>query len=340
MSDIPPPLAAVRAFKQPIGDQDIVAFQFRRKPPAKPAEITRPGRWPSMRTSVARAACWRPALERISYHAASAKTAFADDETVSADRDHALQQVLEAARLDSQGKDHAEVAGLRFVGGRQGRGLRKLSLAAWATASRTLALAAFWSQFCRIGRKTMCSISRHAPLQSAICSATLVSWAAAHGGAATHCQSSTAAIQWGLANAAATCHENPPRIMSRFEHVYVLNVMSSDHPGIVAAVTSAVESLGGNIDACSQTVLGRLLHADHDRQPARADRARAAGRAGPRRRRRTVELPGAGPAARCSPRKTPPESRPTGSSSRPSARTSRHRPPLQPVPGRQGHQHR
>ena len=44
--------------------------------------------------------------------------------------------------------------------------------------------------------------------------------------------------------------------MSRFEHVYVLNLMSSDHPGIVAAVTGAVESLGGNIDACSQTVLG------------------------------------------------------------------------------------
>jgi glycine cleavage system transcriptional repressor len=41
-----------------------------------------------------------------------------------------------------------------------------------------------------------------------------------------------------------------------FEHVYVLDVMSRDHPGIVAAVTDAVESLGGNIDACSQTVLG------------------------------------------------------------------------------------
>ena len=44
--------------------------------------------------------------------------------------------------------------------------------------------------------------------------------------------------------------------MNRFENVYVLNVMSDDHPGIVAAVTDAVESLGGNIDACSQTVLG------------------------------------------------------------------------------------
>lgn len=44
--------------------------------------------------------------------------------------------------------------------------------------------------------------------------------------------------------------------MSRFDHTYVLNVMSDDHPGIVAAVTGAVESLGGNIDSCSQTVLG------------------------------------------------------------------------------------
>jgi glycine cleavage system transcriptional repressor len=44
--------------------------------------------------------------------------------------------------------------------------------------------------------------------------------------------------------------------MTQFEHVYVLNVMSDDHPGIVAAVTGAVESLGGNIDSCSQTVLG------------------------------------------------------------------------------------
>lgn len=45
-------------------------------------------------------------------------------------------------------------------------------------------------------------------------------------------------------------------MMARFDNVYVLDVMSDDHPGIVAAVTAAVESLGGNIDACSQTVLG------------------------------------------------------------------------------------
>lgn len=44
--------------------------------------------------------------------------------------------------------------------------------------------------------------------------------------------------------------------MARFPNVYVLDVMSDDHPGIVAAVSNAVESLGGNIDSCSQTVLG------------------------------------------------------------------------------------
>lgn len=44
--------------------------------------------------------------------------------------------------------------------------------------------------------------------------------------------------------------------MPRFSNVYVVDVMSDDHPGIVAAVSNAVESLGGNIDSCSQTVLG------------------------------------------------------------------------------------
>ena len=42
---------------------------------------------------------------------------------------------------------------------------------------------------------------------------------------------------------------------TRFEHAYVLNVMATDHPGIIAAVGDAVRSLSGNIDACSQTVL-------------------------------------------------------------------------------------
>ena len=45
-------------------------------------------------------------------------------------------------------------------------------------------------------------------------------------------------------------------MMTRYEHSYVLDVMSDDHPGIVAAVSNAVEGLGGNIDSCSQTVLG------------------------------------------------------------------------------------
>ena len=42
----------------------------------------------------------------------------------------------------------------------------------------------------------------------------------------------------------------------RFDNAYVLNVMADDRPGIVAAVSRAVVDAGGNIDACSQTVLG------------------------------------------------------------------------------------
>lgn len=45
-------------------------------------------------------------------------------------------------------------------------------------------------------------------------------------------------------------------MITRYQHSYVLDVMSDDHPGIVAAVSNAVEGLGGNIDSCSQTVLG------------------------------------------------------------------------------------
>ena len=36
---------------------------------------------------------------------------------------------------------------------------------------------------------------------------------------------------------------------------YVLSVMSDDHPGIVAGVSTIVARLGGNILSCSQTVL-------------------------------------------------------------------------------------
>ena len=43
---------------------------------------------------------------------------------------------------------------------------------------------------------------------------------------------------------------------TRYDHAYVLNVLSDDHPGIIAAVSGAIVRLNGNIDACSQTVLG------------------------------------------------------------------------------------
>ncbi|MCX7887285.1 MAG: ACT domain-containing protein [Verrucomicrobiae bacterium] len=43
---------------------------------------------------------------------------------------------------------------------------------------------------------------------------------------------------------------------TRFPHAYVLNVMADDRPGIIAAVSGVIVAFGGNIDACSQTVLG------------------------------------------------------------------------------------
>ena len=42
---------------------------------------------------------------------------------------------------------------------------------------------------------------------------------------------------------------------TRYPNAYVLNVLTADHPGIIAAVTSAINRLGGNIDALSQTVV-------------------------------------------------------------------------------------
>ncbi len=43
---------------------------------------------------------------------------------------------------------------------------------------------------------------------------------------------------------------------NRYENAYVLNVLTDDHPGIIAAVSDAVTQRQGNIDSCSQTVLG------------------------------------------------------------------------------------
>jgi Glycine cleavage system regulatory protein len=39
------------------------------------------------------------------------------------------------------------------------------------------------------------------------------------------------------------------------QYTYVLNVVSSDHPGIIAGVSTALYEIEGNIDSCSQTVL-------------------------------------------------------------------------------------
>ena len=44
-------------------------------------------------------------------------------------------------------------------------------------------------------------------------------------------------------------------VNTKLQFAYVLNVMADDQPGIVASVSRAVLAAGGNIDACSQTVL-------------------------------------------------------------------------------------
>jgi len=47
----------------------------------------------------------------------------------------------------------------------------------------------------------------------------------------------------------------PKPMTTRFQHAYILNVLSDDHPGIVASVGIAIQRLEGNIDACSETVI-------------------------------------------------------------------------------------
>ena len=42
---------------------------------------------------------------------------------------------------------------------------------------------------------------------------------------------------------------------TRFDHAYVLDVLSDDHPGIVASVGMTIQELSGNIDSITQTVL-------------------------------------------------------------------------------------
>ena len=130
------------------------------------------------------------------------------------------------------------------------------------------------------------------------------------------------------------------QMMTRFPHGFVLTVMSDDHPGIVAAVSNAVESLGGNIDSCSQTVLGgyftliMIVSVPEPIDPEQlAQRVRGA-------ESRGVGLPGARPAGAGSPAGVRRGACRALRDQRLRRGPAGHRPPLQPVPGRQGHQHR
>jgi glycine cleavage system transcriptional repressor len=46
---------------------------------------------------------------------------------------------------------------------------------------------------------------------------------------------------------------------TRFPTSFVLSVLAEDRPGIIAAVTKAVAAFDGNIDTCSQTLLGEYF---------------------------------------------------------------------------------
>lgn len=46
---------------------------------------------------------------------------------------------------------------------------------------------------------------------------------------------------------------------TRHPTAFVLNILAEDRPGIVAAVAGAIVARGGNIDACSQTVVSRYF---------------------------------------------------------------------------------
>jgi glycine cleavage system transcriptional repressor len=92
---------------------------------------------------------------------------------------------------------------------------------------------------------------------------------------------------------------------TRFEHVYVLNVLADDRPGIVAAVGKAVGGMGGNIDAISQTVLSGYFtlimlvsfpEAHHAGRLAEAVRDPATGVEGLQVMVRPMELPDLAPA--------------------------------------------
>ena len=98
--------------QQPIGDEDVVAFQLRAKPSGESGRDDAAGPMAVDEDFGGPPGVVLAGAGENQSDAASAESAFADGEAVAANRDRALEQIFEAARLDPERKDEAEVARL------------------------------------------------------------------------------------------------------------------------------------------------------------------------------------------------------------------------------------
>ena len=112
---------AAFAAEQAIGDEDVVTLRLGDNPPAKPAEIDPPRLMPVDQDLGGRGGPVAARAGEDHDHTAAAQAAFAEHEFVRPDRDRALENVFQTARLDPQREDDAQVAYSRLVGdGRRG----------------------------------------------------------------------------------------------------------------------------------------------------------------------------------------------------------------------------
>ncbi len=84
---------------------------FGRSPPANPAEMTTAGMMAVQERLGGRRSAGAAGARLDQHDATAAEFALANDESLAAERDDAVEQVFRAAGLDAQGEDDAEMAG-------------------------------------------------------------------------------------------------------------------------------------------------------------------------------------------------------------------------------------